>query len=159
TADNSGHVWVVGITGNPCLPATPGAFQSKLPNKNGSGFVAKFNTNNPSASSLVYSTYLGGSNGNFSQADRVAIDATGNAYVAGSTDTTNFPHGASFGSGTPILFVSKLNPTGTGLVFSTLLHNGGGFPGAAGIVIDPTHNVYVAGVAFAGFPTTAGAFR
>ena len=158
-ADNSGHVWVVGVTGNPCLPATAGAFQSKLPNMNGSGFVAKFNTNVAPASSLVYSTYLGSSSGNFSQVDRVAIDGSGNAYVAGSTDTATFPHSASFGSGTPILFVTKLNPTGTGVLFSTLLHAGGGFPGAAGILIDSARNVYVAGVAFAGFPTTTGAFR
>lgn len=160
TADNSGHVWVVGTTANPCLPATAGAFQSKLPNANGSGFVAKFNTNVAPASSLVYSTYLGSSSGNFSRANSVAIDATGNAYVVGVTDSSSFPHGASFGSGSPMVFVSKLNPTGTGLVFSTLLHGGGNaFPGTAQILIDSAHNVYVAGTAATGFPTTAGAFR
>jgi uncharacterized repeat protein (TIGR01451 family) len=157
-ADNSGHVWVVGSTANPCLPATAGAFQSKLPNTSGSGFVAKFNTNTTPANSLVYSTYLGGS-ASSGEADQVAIDASGNAYVTGFTDASNFPHGASFGSGSTMTFVSKLNPTGTGLVFSTVLHGTAGFPGVGGIAIDSAHNVYVAGTATIGFPTTVGAFQ
>jgi len=156
-ADNSGHVWVVGSTANPCLPATAGAFQTKLPNTNGAGFVAKFNTNVAPASSLVYSTYLGGNSED--EADAVAIDSSGNAYVAGLTDSTNFPHGASFGSGGTSAFVSKLNATGSGLIFSTLLHGAVTFPRGSGILIDSSHNVYVAGNALAGFPTTAGAFR
>jgi uncharacterized repeat protein (TIGR01451 family) len=156
-ADNSGHVWVVGGTANPCLPATAGAFQTKLPNTNGTGFVAKFNTNVAPASSLVYSTYLGGNSSD--RADAVAIDSSGNAYVTGFTDSTNFPHGASFGSGTSSVFVAKLNATGSGLIFSTLLHGTEFFPHVAGILIDSSHNVYVAGNAVAGFPTTSGAFR
>jgi uncharacterized repeat protein (TIGR01451 family) len=156
-ADNSGHVWVVGSTSNPCLPATAGAFQTKLPNTNGSGFVAKFNTNVAPASSLVYSTYLGGNSSD--EADAVAIDSSGNAYVAGLTGSTNFPHGASFGSGGTSAFVAKLNAAGSGLIFSTLLHNAANFPHLAGILIDSSHNVYVAGSALAGFPTTTGAFR
>jgi uncharacterized repeat protein (TIGR01451 family) len=154
--DNSGHLWMAGDTGNPCMPATAGAFQTKL---NGSGgFVAKFDTNKAPAASLVYSTYLSGASGSGTAASSVGIDASGNAYIAGFTNSTDFPHGATFGSGTPMVFISKLNPTGSGLVFSTLLHGGGGFPGVA-LAIDSAHNVYVAGEAFAGFPTTLGAFR
>jgi uncharacterized repeat protein (TIGR01451 family) len=156
-ADNSGHVWVAGVTSNPCLPATAGAFQTRLPNPNGTGFVAKFNTNVAPASSLVYSTFLGGNSDD--HADAVAIDSSGNAYVAGFTDSTNFPHGASFGSGTNSVFIAKLNAAGSGLVFSTLLHGTQFFPFGAGILIDSSHNVYVAGNAVAGFPTTTGAFR
>jgi len=151
-ADNSGHVWMSGTTGNPCLPATPGAFETKIPDANGSGFVAKFDTNKTPATSIVYATYIGAGT-----ADSIGIDSSANAYVTGST-TASFPHGASFGSGTGIVFVAKLNAAGSGLLFSTLLHGGGGFPGVR-LALDSAHNVYVTGLATAGFPTTTGAFR
>jgi uncharacterized repeat protein (TIGR01451 family) len=150
--DNSGHVWMSGTTGNPCLPATAGAFETKIPDANGSGFVVKFDTNKTPATSIVYTTYFGAGT-----ADSIGIDSSANAYVTGST-TASFPHGASFGSGTGIVFVAKLNAAGSGLLFSTLLHGGGGFPGVS-LALDSTHNVYVTGLATAGFPTTAGAFR
>ena len=151
-ADNSGHLWMSGTTGNPCLPATPGAFETKIPDPNGSGFVAKFDTNQNPATSIVYSTYFGAGT-----ADSIGIDSSANAYVTGST-TASFPHGPSFGSGTGIVFVAKLNAAGSGLLFSTLLHGGGGFPGVR-LALDSAHNVYVTGLATAGFPTTTGAFR
>lgn len=151
-ADNSGHLWMSGTTGNPCLPATPGAFETKIPDANGSGFVAKFDTNKTPATSVVYSTYFGAGS-----ADSIGIDSSANAYVTGST-TASFPHGASFGSGTGVVFVAKLNAAGSGLLFSTLLHGGGGFPGVR-LALDSAHNVYVTGLATAGFPTTTGAFR
>ena len=151
-ADNSGHVWMSGTTGNPCLPATAGAFETKIPDANGSGFVAKFDTNKTPATSIVYTTYFGAGT-----ADSIGIDSSANAYVTGST-TASFPHGASFGSGTGIVFVAKLNAAGSGLLFSTLLHGGGGFPGVR-LALDSAHNVYVTGLATAGFPTTTGALR
>jgi len=152
-ADNSGHLWMSGTTVNPCLPATPGAFETKLPDSRGSGFVVKFDTNKTPATSVVYSTYFGAGS-----ADSIGIDSSANAYVTGST-TDSFPHGASFGSGTGGVFVAKLNATGSGLLFSTLLHGGGsGFPSVR-LALDSAHNVYVAGPASAGFPTTTGAFR
>jgi uncharacterized repeat protein (TIGR01451 family) len=152
-ADNSGHLWMSGTTGNPCLPATAGAFETKIPDATESGFVAKFDTNKTPATSVVYSTYFGAGS-----ADSIGIDSSGNAYVTGTT-TDSFPHGASFGSGTGGVFVAKLNATGSGLLFSTLLHGGGsGFPSVR-LALDSAHNVYVAGPAMAGFPTTTGAFR
>lgn len=151
--DNSGHLWMTGTTGNPCLPATPGAFETKIPDSRGSGFVVKFDTNKTPATSVVYSTYFGAGS-----ADSIGIDSSANAYVTGST-TDSFPHGASFGSGTGGVVVAKLNATGSGLLFSTLLHGGGsGFPSLR-LALDSAHNVYVAGPATAGFPTTTGAFR
>jgi uncharacterized repeat protein (TIGR01451 family) len=153
-ADNSGHLWMSGTTANPCLPATPGAFETKIPDPNGSGFVVKFDTNKTPATSVVYATYFGAGS-----ADSIGIDSSANAYVTGST-TSSFPHGASFGSGTGIVFVAKLNATGSGLLFSTLLHGGGAnFPSNLRLALDSAHNVYVAGQATAGFPTTTGAFR
>lgn len=157
-ADNSGHVWMVGDTGNPCLPATAGAFQTKIPNADGSGFVVKFDTNKTPSTSVVYATYLGGTNG-IGTADSVGIDSTGNAYVTGITDATNFPHGAAFGTGTASVYISKLNPTGSGLVFSTLLRGSvNSFPGVQ-LALDSSHDIYLAGLATTGFPTTTGAFR
>ncbi len=154
-ADNSGHLWMVGDTGNPCLPATAGAFQTKIPNADGSAFVVKFDTNKAPSTSVVYATYLGGSNG-IGGADSVGIDSTGNAYVTGVTNAANFPHGAAFGTGLNSVFISKLNPSGSGLVFSTLLRGG---ESSIHLALDSSHNIYLAGLADAGFPTTTGAFR
>jgi uncharacterized repeat protein (TIGR01451 family) len=157
-ADNSGHVYLAGDTTNPCI-ATPGAFQTTLPNSNTTGYVAKFNTNVAPASSLVYSTYLGGSDG-IDEVNAIAIDSSADVYVAGTTSSTNFPHGATFGSGTPRAFVSKLNPSASGLIFSTLLGGADGFRGVTGIGLDPSHNVYITGTTSeSGYPTTAGAFQ
>ena len=154
-ADNSGHVWMSGTTGNPCLPATAGAFQTKIPNADGSAFVVKFDTNKTPSTSVVYATYLGGSNGT-GGADSVGIDSTGNAYITGVTNAANFPHGAAFGTGLNSVFISKLNPSGSGLVFSTLLRGG---ERSIHLALDSNHNIYLAGLADAGFPTTTGAFR
>ncbi|HEY2913521.1 MAG TPA: SBBP repeat-containing protein [Candidatus Angelobacter sp.] len=157
-ADNSGHVYLAGNTTNPCI-ATPGAFQTTLPNSNTTGYVAKFNTNVAPASSLVFSTYLGGSDG-IDEVNAIAIDSSANMYVAGTTSSATFPHGATFGSGTPRAFVSKLNPSASGLIFSTLLGGADGFRGVTGIGLDPSHNVYITGTTSeSGYPTTAGAFQ
>ncbi|MGC2696838.1 MAG: SBBP repeat-containing protein [Candidatus Angelobacter sp.] len=153
-ADNSGHIWMAGDTVNPCMPATPGAFQTTMPNANGNGFVAKFDTNKPPATALVYATYISAST-NSSGMSSVGIDSTGNVYLAGTTSATNFPHGASFGSGAAMMFAAKLNPAGSGLVFSTLIHGAT----SVALALDSAHNIYLAGQALSGFPTTTGAFR
>jgi uncharacterized repeat protein (TIGR01451 family) len=159
-ADSTGHLWMVGGTANPCMPATSGAFQKTLPNSNESGFVVKFDTTKTPSTAVVYATYLAGSSGLGAEAQAVTFDSSGNAYVAGSTDGTSFPHGAGFGAGQGSAFVVKLNASGSGLLFSTLLHgDNGGIHAVAGIAVDSTHNVYVAGTANKGFPTTTGAFR
>lgn len=158
-ADNSGHVYLSGSTANPCLPATAGAFQKTLPKSNTSGFVAKFDTNVAPASSLVFSTYLGGSDG-IDEVNAIAIDSSANVYVSGTTSSTNFPHGAIFGSGSPRAFISKLNSSGSGLIFSTLLGGVDSFRGVTAIGIDPSHNVYITGTTSQStYPTTSGAFR
>jgi uncharacterized repeat protein (TIGR01451 family) len=157
-ADNSGHLYLSGSTANPCL-ATAGAFQTTLPNSNTTGYVAKFNTNVAPASSLVFSTYLGGSDG-LDGVNAIAIDSSANVYVAGTTSSTNFPHGATFGSGSPRVFVSKFNPSASGLIFSTLLGGSDSFRGVTAIGLDPSHNVYITGATpQSGYPTTAGAFQ
>ena len=155
-ADNVGHVWLAGTTDNPCLPTTAGAFQTRLPNANETVFVAKFDTTKVPGSSLVYSTYIGGNNGELGRA--LTVDSSGNAYVSGLTTSTNFPHGAAFGTDTAnVGFVTKLNATGSGLIFSTLLR--GVTNSISGLALDSSRNVYATGTTSStGFPTTTGAF-
>ena len=100
------------------LPDTPGAFQTTV--GNGDAFVTELN---PTGTALVYSTYLGGTDGN--NGNGIAVDTAGNAYVTGTTESTDFPTtpGAfqtTYG-GDGDAFVTKLNPTGTALVYSTYL--------------------------------------
>ena len=116
---------------------------------------------------LTYSTYLGGSQGDVGYA--VAVDSSGNAYIAGQTCSANFP---TLSAEQPSLagqcdaFVTKLNATGTALVYSTYLGGSLGLNGspagnsAAGIAVDSTGNAYVTGITNSNnFPTTAGSFQ
>jgi uncharacterized protein (TIGR03437 family) len=123
--DASSDAYVVGYAGN-SFPTTPGVVQPTCgANSFGSGcnggFVTKLNA---SGSALIYSTFLGG--GTRASANGVAVDAAGNAYVAGDTvDPQNFPTTTGAFQQTTkaqlAAFVTKLNPTGTALVYSTLL--------------------------------------
>jgi hypothetical protein len=153
TVDASGNVYVAGET-FAVYPTTAGAFQTAY----GGGqdaFVTKLNA---SGSALVYSTFLGGSSEDLARS--VAVDASGNVYVAGSTSSTNYPTTAgAFQTGIPAGgggFVTKLNPSGSALVYSTFL---GGGVGAYAVAVDASGNVYVAGGANSTYPTTAGAFQ
>src|SRR5205085_4429825 len=108
---------------------------------------------------VVYSTYLGGSDGDVGNG--IAVDAVGDAYVTGDTGSTNFPTtaGAFQTTGSTGAFVTKLNPAGSGLLYSTYL---GGNRGASahGIAVDAAGNAYVTGVTGStNFPTTPGAFQ
>jgi photosystem II stability/assembly factor-like uncharacterized protein len=105
---------------------------------------------------LIYSTYVGGSG--LDNAQAVAVDANGNAYVTGSTTSTNFPmanpvQSAIGGFPTSDVFVTKLNPTGTALIYSTYL--GGSFSDSgSGIALDRLGNAYVTGqTSSLNFPT------
>jgi hypothetical protein len=154
--DATGSVYITGSTGSTDLSSTPGAISKALKSAN-DAFVAKIN---PAGSTLVYSTYLGGSLEDDAYA--IAVDATGNAYVAGSTVSQDFPvtagsfqtrHGTA-----PVAFIAKVNPSGTGLGYSTLL--GGTFGESANaIAIDGTGAAYVAGTTYSyDFPTSPSAF-
>jgi hypothetical protein len=113
---------------------------------------------------LSYSTYLGGSGIDQGELHGIAVDALGNAYVTGTTSSTNFPTtiGAfqtTFGGGGLDAFVTKINPTGSGLVYSTYL-GGSGDDDGSGIAVDALGNAYVAGTTSStNFPTTPGAFQ
>lgn len=99
---------------------------------------------------LAFSTYLGGSGGDYASA--IAVDGAGNVYIAGVTSSVDFPTLQPFQAANPgqAAFVSKLNAAGTALIFSTYL---GGASEVAGIAVDATGNVYVAGTtSSANFP-------
>ena len=128
-------------------------------------FVTKLNA---AGTALVYSTFLGGPNSEWGR--DIAVDTAGNAYVTGKTMSSTFPTTAgafdrSFnvdncprcGIDQVDAFVTKLNPAGSGLVYSTFL--GGTSPDETfGIAIDGARNAYVTGETTGNFPTTAGAF-
>lgn len=104
---------------------------------------------------LNYSTYLGGSAAG-DVASSIAVDSNGDTFVTGTTFSTVFPTQNGFGAGTAngVAFVTELNPSGTALLYSTYLGGTGGDSGL-GIALDPTGNVYVAGLTFStDFPTT-----
>jgi hypothetical protein len=155
--DGAGNAYVTGETNSIDFPATAGAFQTTF-----GGVLDAFVTKlNPTGSALVYSTYLGGNDTD--QGLGIAVDAGGNAYVLGSTSSTNFPTTAgapqpTFG-GVLDASVTKLNPAGSALVYSTYLGGSSDdFPG--GIALDAAGNAYVTGYTLSpDFPTTAGAFQ
>src|SRR5437899_2363050 len=94
---------------------------------------------------LAYSTYLGGSN--FDQGFGIAVDSLGNAYVMGTTFSTNFPTFNPFqasNGGDVDAFVTKLNAAGSALVYSTYL-GGSGNDRGLGIAVDSLGNAYVTG--------------
>ena len=157
--DSSDNAYVAGYTYSSNFP-TMSAFQTSNHGPE-NAFVAKLG---PSGTP-VYSTYLGG-NGN-DGASAIAVDSAGNAYVAGGTTSTNFPTAspaqAASGGGQDA-FITKLNPSGNALVYSTYLGGSGGIVGsmeaATGIAVDATGAAYVTGVTpSTNFPITAGALQ
>jgi hypothetical protein len=149
--DAAGNVYITGTTSSINFP-TANAFQ---PVNNGGAFGDVFVTKLDAVGSLVYSTYLGGAGDE--EGSGIAVDSEGRACVAGFTRSTNFPTAnalqPSFGGGSGDVFIAKLRPSGSGLVYSTYLGgSGSGSDSAAGIAVDTAGNAYVAGQAFAGFP-------
>ena len=145
-----------------------GAFQTNYQGGKVSGdaFIARFDE---TGSNLIYATYLGGT-GNDGVLG-LAVDATGNAFLAGFTDSTNFPttnplySTVSGGidkfakSHLTDAFVAELNPAGNGLVYSTYL-GGNSMDAAYGITLDDAGNAYVTGYTYStNFPVTPGAFQ
>jgi hypothetical protein len=154
--DTSGSAYVTGASIASNFPTTIGAFDTT---HNGSfdGFVTKLN---PSGSALVYSTFFGGLS--LDEADDIALDASGSAYVTGQTFSSDFPTtvGATDTTfnGEIDVFVTKLNPSGSALVYSTFLGGNSSDAGLA-IALDSSGNAYVTGFTFStNFPTTVGAF-
>jgi Beta-propeller repeat len=162
--DASGEAYVTGSTTSqdfPVVKPLQPQNNSTQPLTNGgmNAFITKFDA---SGDALVFSTYLGGSNND--RAGSIALDSDGNAYVAGSAYSQDFPTANAlqtsnngFAHGASNAFISVVNATGSTLEFSTYL-GGSGSDGdnARGIAVDSTRNIYVAGDASsADFPTMA----
>lgn len=147
TVNATGNAFITGGASSSAFPITPGVFQTAYHTSGGTattGFVTELNGN---GSALVYSTFLGGSI--LDVATGVGIDAAGNAYVAGQTLSRDFPVANAFQptlKGSSSAFVSKLNPSGSALVYSTYL-GGSSDDFASALAVDPNGNAYVTGYA------------
>jgi hypothetical protein len=153
--DSAGAAYVTGLTLSTDFPTTAGAFDTSA-SGNEDAFITKLN---PAGSGLSYSSFLGGSGQDFGNS--VAVDSAGAAYVIGGTVSTDFPTTAgafetSF-NGAFDAFVTKLDPAGSGLAYSTYL-GGSSVDNGFGIAVDSAGAAYVTGETFTDFPTTAGAF-
>jgi hypothetical protein len=186
--DAYGSGYITGHTWSSHFPVTPNAFQSVdkqsycLQGPEGgfrpqcaTGFVAKLNPKVAGAVGLIYSSYLGGNVGNYHPQGvdgsgdypaAIAVDSSGSAYVGGWTDSLDFPTTtAAFqpsstcghvGSG----FVTKVNPGGSGLAYSTFIGGTSCTAGVAGIALDSSGNAYITGeTGSPGFPITPDAFQ
>lgn len=172
--DSSQGASVTDLAGFPVA----GGFQTALGNPNGNAFLAKIDTTQSGAASLLYSTYLGGNAANFPAAnpgpsdigDGVATDSAGSAYIGGITYSTNlatttnatqptYPTGNATNTG----FVARINTTQTGLSSLVYLSYLGGagpdFVNAIALGGTVPNIAYVTGETLsANFPTTTGAF-
>ena len=164
--DSSGDAYITGSSSSTDFPTTPGVFQpANRESTESNAFVTKISAD---GTALLYSTYLGGSDNSGDEAKAIAVDSSGNAYIAGVASSSDFPTtpGAFQTVNEAQLslnscgFVTKLNATGAALVYSTYL-GGKGNSGAAatGIAIDSSGNAYIVGGTSPAFPTTIGAYQ
>jgi Beta-propeller repeat/IPT/TIG domain len=158
--DASGNAYVAGVTYSPDFFTTVGAFDrtcgdNSLCDTGNDAFALKLS---PLGTSFVYSTFLGG--GSTEAARAIAVDSNGYSYVAGHTESVDFPtFGAIQPAGAGDAFVSVINPAGSALAYSSYL--GGAASGgddAFGIALDPAGNVWLVGQTdSADFPVKPGA--
>ena len=142
--DGGGNAYVTGNTYSINFPTTPGAVDTSLIGSwTDDAFVAKINS---TGTDLLYATYLGGSDddGGFG----IAVDGSGNAYISGNTWSSDFPTTSNVidtsTGGEGDVFITKLNSTGTNLLYSTYL-GGDEYDGSSGIAVDGSENAYVTG--------------
>ncbi|TAL70121.1 MAG: T9SS type A sorting domain-containing protein [Bacteroidetes bacterium] len=154
--DATGAAYITGFTNSNNYPTTSGAFDQSF-NGNYDVFVTKLNA---SGSSLIYSTFIGGSSRD--DAYCITVDGTGAAYVTGLTSSNNYPtttgaYDESSNGGNSDIFVTKLNANGSSLNYSTYI-GGNNDELANWITLDGTGAVYVTGCTnSSAYPTTIGA--
>jgi beta-propeller repeat-containing protein len=157
--DSAGSAYVTGYTYSPDFPVTIGALDTSRAGLD--AFVTKFT---PDGTALVYSTFLGGAGRE--QGQGIAVDANGNAYVTGITESFDSPFTSAY-EGFPVTggafqtrgsfdaFVSKLNPKGSALVYSTYLGGSADVDRGWAIALDDAGNACVTGdTASTNFPVT-----
>jgi uncharacterized repeat protein (TIGR01451 family) len=155
--DTAGNSYVAGYTASTDFPATTGAY--KTANQGGlyDAFVAKYSP----TGALIHTTYLGGSGDDIAYG--IAADSSGNAYITGSTTSTNFPVTAgtfrnAYQGGKSDAFVVKLNAAGNGLLYSTYLGGSGDDIGYS-IALDAANEATVAGsTSSSDLPVSTGAY-
>lgn len=180
--NGTGHAWISGHTdvykpigtqfpGEYSYVTTPGAIRTSAQAEGlatTDAYVARFDTNASGAASLIYSTLLGGAtNSEYLGAragdegsDAIAVDASGTVYVTGTTYSTDFPVTAGVigpvltGGNTTDWFISRINTTGTGLMYSTYFGSpNGGSDNGLGIAVDSAGNALVTGTMVSGVTT------
>ena len=157
--DSSGSIYIVGPTLSGNFPTTSGAYDTSA-NGNYDTFFVKMNS---TGSSLIYSTYLGGSsNDSCSARCSVTVDADGSVYLLGNTSSSNFPTTSSAYdqsyNGSWDLFITKINPGSGGLLYSTFLGSSGEDIGR-GIAVVNSVVLVVGDTSSASFPITSDAFQ
>ncbi|MGD0222420.1 MAG: SBBP repeat-containing protein [Terriglobia bacterium] len=149
--DTAGNAYVTGYTGSTNFPVA-----NPLQAGNAGGYDAFVTKLNAAGSALVYSTYLGGGSDDYGA--RIAVDSAGNAYLIGSTYSTDFPTVnplQAANAGFRDAFVAKLNAAGSALVYSTYL-GGGSDDIGRDIAVDSAGNAYVTGQTLStNFPTAS----
>lgn len=155
--DAAGNAYVTGETFSDNFPVSDGAFQTA---RTGSfdAFVTKLNS---TGTELLYSTYMGGVFDDFGRS--IAVDSLGNAYITGDTRSSDYPvtTGAfqTFRAGLEDAFVTKLNASGTGLIYSTFI-GGGSTDVGRSIAVDHAGYAYIAGYTESvNYPVTPEAYQ
>lgn len=170
TYDDAGNIYTGAICFGQGYPTTPGAFDGT----NNGGIDIAVSKLNPTGTTLIFATYLGGSSGDYPHS--LVVTPQGELTVYGTSPSANYPVSANaydptFNGGTADIVVSKLNPTGTALIGSTFM----GSPGSDGrnsftnnygdsyrgeVICDAAGRIYISSCSdAAGFPTTPGAFQ
>jgi len=144
--DTNGAAYVTGDTGSYDFPVSSAVQEVLIKDYAGSGtdvFVTKLS---PSGGKIVYSTFFGG--GKYEDANDIAVDVQGAAYIAGSTESKNFPVKDPFQKskkGISDAFICKLHPNGQSFIFSTYL-GGSGSEYSTVLALGSSGNVYVTGI-------------
>jgi hypothetical protein len=149
--DASGDVYAAGFTLSTDFPTAGGGYDETKTASDRDAYITKLSGDD---NSMIYSTYLGGSDEEFCSA--IAADATGRAYIAGETRSADFPTEAAYQaapSSAQDAFVTRLSADGSSLGYSTYL-GGTEYDAAAGIAVDSSGAAYVTGTSIsANFPT------
>ncbi|MHB1458111.1 MAG: SBBP repeat-containing protein [Armatimonadota bacterium] len=156
--DSEGCAFITGYTSSTDFPITSGAYQSTHRGLNDC-FVTKIN---PTGTMLIYLTFLGGTSDE-GYLSKIKVDNEDCAYVSGYTKSTDFPttsgsYDETYSGGTYDGYITKLNPSGTGLEFSTFL--GGSLEDTiSDIALDSEKNIYIVGRSKSlDFPVTPGVY-